>query len=84
MGNGDFDTKIKIEKFAEELEIELREMRRFVKFLNTDKKFNKELKQALSLLDDKLESIKKSKSIKDASSVLKIKKLNKEFGDKYV
>jgi hypothetical protein len=74
LGRDDFDTKIKIEKFAEELESEIREMKRFVKFLNMDDKFRKKLKKSIKILEGKLDKIKKSKTLKDASSVINLKK----------
>lgn len=80
----EFDTKLKIEKFAEEFSHELYEIKRFVKFLNIDKSYKKKLNSSLKILNKKLKKIKKSKSIKDASDVIKISKLKKKFGDNSV
>lgn len=77
----DFETKIKIEKFAERLENDIFEIKRFVSFLNADEQYKKKLNKGIEQLEAKLKNIKKCRTVKEANKYLKVKKLNKNFGD---
>jgi hypothetical protein len=77
----ELDTKLNVEKFAELLEGDIYEIKRFISFINADKSYKKELNKGISVLEKKLDNIKKSSTIKEVSKYIKIKKLNKKLGD---
>lgn len=79
--NNDFDTKIKVEKFAEQLDIELEEVERFVSFLNGEDKYMESLHKSVKILKKKLKKIKSSKNLDEVSKIIKLNKLKKKFGD---
>ena len=80
MGN-DFDTKIKVERFAEKLECDIDEIKRFISLINVEEDYRKKLNKGVKRLENKLEKIKKCTSLKEASKYIKLKKLNRDFGE---
>lgn len=77
----DFDTKLKVEKFAEQLSTEIDEIERFISFLNAEDEYLDSLKKSVKILKKKLKKIKSSRSLDEVSEVLRLNKLKKKFGD---
>lgn len=77
------DTKINIEKFAEDFDTKFFEIKRFVTFLNVSGKYEESLYRGMDIIESKFKKLKKSKSIDDASKYVKVKKINKAYGDCY-
>ena len=66
-----------IESYVDELQRDLHEVKRMIKFLNiyNNKKLRKKINNTIDVIDNKITKIESSKSIDDLKKHVKLKKL---------
>lgn len=74
------EKELKVKKFAEDLDYSLYELKRLLKFIDLGNQSSKDdIKDGIKLLKKKVQKIKKSKSLKESSKYVKVKKINKIY-----
>ena len=74
----ELDLKIKFDKLCGELDSDAEKIERFLSYLIIEHDDRKDLEKAMKIINKKINKMKKCRSLKEASKIIKLKKLNRE------
>lgn len=76
----ELDLKIKFDKLCGELDHDVEQVERFLSFLIIEPDDREDLDKAIKIINKKIKKMKKCTSLKNASKIVKLKKLDREKG----